>query len=142
VTIPAIAFVRTALNALDGMVATDTGVARSWGEVLNEFSDRLADVFLFAGLALSGLVSAPLAWVATIAVVLSEDIGVLSKAAGGARQYGGIMGKADRMVVMSLAALLAYITGANWPLIMMLAVVAIGCVATTIQRGRQTYESL
>src|SRR5689334_10215068 len=51
--IPPIAICRTALNALDGLVARDTGLARPWGEVLNEFSDRLSDVALMTGLALA-----------------------------------------------------------------------------------------
>src|SRR4051794_1404096 len=49
---PPLALARTALNALDGMVARRGGWARPWGEVLNESSDRLADVALFAGVAL------------------------------------------------------------------------------------------
>ena len=47
---PAAALGRTALNALDGLVAKAPGKARPWGEVLNEFSDRLADVALLGGL--------------------------------------------------------------------------------------------
>ncbi|MBZ4166385.1 hypothetical protein JYG49_24430, partial [Escherichia fergusonii] len=45
---PITAIGRLMLNALDGMVAKDTGVARPWGEVLNEFCDRLADLTIFA----------------------------------------------------------------------------------------------
>ncbi len=44
--VPIVAVVRTALNALDGMVARDTGLARPWGEVFNELCDRFADVSL------------------------------------------------------------------------------------------------
>src|SRR5205823_12277050 len=47
--VPIVAVVRTALNALDGMVARDTGLARPWGEVFNELCDRFADVSLLAG---------------------------------------------------------------------------------------------
>src|SRR5262245_19217531 len=49
--VPVVAISRTALNALDGMVAKSTGLARPWGVVLNETCDRLADVALFTGLA-------------------------------------------------------------------------------------------
>ena len=33
-----------AAHALDGLVARTLGLARPWGEVLNELSDRVADV--------------------------------------------------------------------------------------------------
>lgn len=49
-----VSFLRLALNALDGLVARDLGPARPWGEVLNEVSDRLADLALFVGAALDG----------------------------------------------------------------------------------------
>src|SRR5215208_4784411 len=51
--VPVVAIARTALNALDGLVAQRTGLARPWGEVLNEFCDRLADLALLSGLALA-----------------------------------------------------------------------------------------
>src|SRR4051812_50059257 len=38
--VPIVALVRTALNALDGLVARETGLARAWGGGLDEPSDR------------------------------------------------------------------------------------------------------
>ncbi|MBI4310205.1 MAG: CDP-alcohol phosphatidyltransferase family protein [Chloroflexi bacterium] len=87
--VPAIVFLRLALNALDGMVAKDLGVARPWGEVLNELSDRLSDLALFGGLATMPGVELPLAAVAVALMLLVSYAGILSKAAGGFRQYGG-----------------------------------------------------
>ena len=58
-----VAIGRTALNALDGLVARDTGLARPWGEVLNEFCDRLADVALLTGVCFrAGLQIASAPW--------------------------------------------------------------------------------
>src|SRR5207248_2506369 len=91
---------RTALNALDGLVARGTGLARPWGEVLNELCDRLSDVTLFAGASLAAGSNALLGACAIVAMLLSSYVGVLSKAAGGKRQYAGIMGKADRMIYL------------------------------------------
>src|SRR5205823_6487632 len=42
--VPLLALARLTFNALDGMVAVRSGLARPWGKVLNEFCDRLADV--------------------------------------------------------------------------------------------------
>src|SRR5262245_54222978 len=48
--VPALATARLTFNALDGMVAVRSGLARPWGKVLNEFCDRLADLAFFAPL--------------------------------------------------------------------------------------------
>ena len=137
-TIPLVTMGRTVLNALDGMVATRTGVARPWGEVLNEFSDRLSDVVIFGGLALNPQVNFQLGILAVVTILLSSYLGTLSKAIGGTRQYGGIMAKADRMVFMAAASVLAIFVGI-WVLDYVLAAIAAGAIVTVIQRGRRIY---
>ena len=112
ILIPIIAFVRTALNALDGLVARKLKVKnQKFGEVLNEFIDRLSDVAIFIGLALTSYANFYLGSFAIIVILLNSYLSILSKAAGGARQYGGIMGKADRMFWLSVASILVLITG-------------------------------
>src|SRR5262249_14487971 len=106
--VPPIVLARTALNALDGLVARGTGLARPWGEVLNEVGDRLADIALFGGVALAPGSDLGLGAVALVAMLLSSYIGTVAKAAGGHRQYGGVMGKADRMIALGVAATLAF----------------------------------
>jgi phosphatidylglycerophosphate synthase len=140
--VPGIALGRTALNALDGLVARRTGLARPWGEVLNEGADRLADVALLGGLALAPTSDGRLGAAALVAVLLSSYLGVLSKAVGGPRQYGGVMGKADRMLYLALAALVAGLAGRPEWLNVYLAVVLGGALVTIAQRERQTYVAL
>ena len=100
--------VRIACNALDGLVAQRTGKARAFGEVLNEGTDRLADVILLLGLGITPWASFPLAALATVAVLLSSYAGILGKAVGVDREYGGVLGKADRMLWMGLTALIVW----------------------------------
>ncbi|HEY2924870.1 MAG TPA: CDP-alcohol phosphatidyltransferase family protein [Candidatus Eisenbacteria bacterium] len=109
--IPLLLLVRITLNALDGMVAQATGKARAFGEVLNEGTDRLSDVAILLGIAVSPLSS--LAWgtAATVAVLLSSYVGILGKAVGAGRQYGGVLGKADRMLYLGLACEAAFFVG-------------------------------
>jgi CDP-diacylglycerol---glycerol-3-phosphate 3-phosphatidyltransferase len=140
--VPLLALGRTALNALDGLVARRTGLARPWGEVLNEAGDRLADVALLGGLALAPTIDGRLGAAALVAVLLASYLGVLSKAAGGPRQYGGVMGKADRMLYLALAALAAGLAGRPEWLNAYLVVVLAGALVTCAQRGRATYVAL
>jgi len=109
--IPLLLFVRIALNALDGMVAQATGKARPFGEVLNEATDRLSDTTILLGIAVSPLSS--LAWgtAAIVAVLFSSYLGILGKAVGAGRQYGGVLGKADRMLYLGLTCVAAFFLG-------------------------------
>jgi CDP-diacylglycerol--glycerol-3-phosphate 3-phosphatidyltransferase len=140
--LPLVTIGRTALNALDGLVAKRTGLARPWGEVLNEFCDRLADVALLGGLALAPTTNGLLGAATLVVVLLGSYLGILSKAAGGPRQYGGIMGKADRMIYLAVAAPVAGLAGQpawlNWYLVAVL----LGAVATIVERWRRTRADL
>ena len=140
--IPLVAIGRTALNALDGLVATRTGVARPWGEVLNEFSDRLADVALFAGLSLAPGVSFPLGMATTMLVLLTSYLGTVARAAGGRRQYCGVMGKADRMVLMAPFAVAAALLPTVQVLNVYLWIVLGGLIITILQRGIKAHADL
>lgn len=137
--VPLLAMGRITLNALDGMVATTTGTARPFGEVLNESADRLSDAAWFAGLA---TVADPRLALGTLAAVLvSSYVGTVSKAAGGPRIYSGVMGKADRMIVVSIGAIIVWFTGPwlwNW----MLLVVGAGSLVTVVQRVLVARRSL
>lgn len=109
--IPVLLFVRTALNALDGMLAEVTGKARVSGEVLNEATDRAADIAILLGLSYSPLASLRWGAPAIVAVLFSSYVGILGKAVGVGRQYGGVLGKADRMLWLGIACVLASFTG-------------------------------
>lgn len=140
--VPVIAIGRTALNALDGLVARRLGLARPWGEVLNELADRAADGALFTGVALAPGSDARLGAVALVAMLLGSHLGNAAKAAGGRRQYGGVMAKADRMVLLAVAAPVAYVAPGLPILTWFLALVLVGLVITFLQRLRATYRDL
>ncbi len=110
VYIPFMAFFRTALNALDGMVARALKVKnQGYGEVLNEFLDRVSDASIFFGFALAPYTNIILGSAATIIILLNSYLSIVSKAGGGKRQYGGIMGKADRMIYIGAVSLIIFI---------------------------------
>jgi CDP-diacylglycerol---glycerol-3-phosphate 3-phosphatidyltransferase len=140
--VPPIVLARTALNALDGLVARGTGLARPWGELLNEVGDRLADLALFGGVALAP--GGDSAWGAAVlvAMLVSSYVGTAAKAAGGRRQYGGIMGKADRMLALGAAALLAFVFPGLPVFRGLLIIMLAGLLITIAQRLRASYADL
>lgn len=112
--IPALLFLRLLLNVFDGVVAQEAGLASARGEAISEFADRLSDAVILSGFAASGLGRARWAVAAIIVVLLVSYVGILGKAVGAGRQYGGLMGKPDRMVVLIVACLAQYAVSRGW----------------------------
>ncbi len=98
-------FLRLALNALDGLLAQQTGKARVAGEVLNEMTDRVADVAIFLGLTMCPLTDKFIGFVSIICIVMVSYTGILGKAVGAERVYSGVLGKADRMIYLMVVCL-------------------------------------
>lgn len=140
--VPPLVLVRIALNALDGLVSRKLGLASRFGEVLNEFFDRLSDVFVFLGLALNPASNIYFGTIVTIAILLSSYLGTVSKAAGGSRQYGGFMGKADRMIYLGLMSLFVLISSNQYSWNYFLVFVLAGTFLTIFQRFARIKEEL
>jgi phosphatidylglycerophosphate synthase len=133
--IPFMAYLRTALNALDGMVARKLKIKnQSFGEVLNEFFDRISDAVIFFGLALTSYTNFILGSIVTLIILLNSYLSIVSKSAGGTRQYGGFMGKADRMIYLGIMAIIILIWGKYSFGNYLLWFVGIGTLITMIQR--------
>src|SRR3972149_204631 len=133
--IPFMAFIRTAFNALDGLIARELKVKnQQFGEVLNEFIDRLSDVAIFLGLAFAPYINLQLASAAIVLILLNSYLGIAGKAAGGKRQYAGIMGKADRMFYLSVAAIAVLITNNLNIMNYLLGFIAITTIISLFQR--------
>jgi phosphatidylglycerophosphate synthase len=133
--VPPLAGLRLTLNALDGMIATRRGLARPWGKVLNEFTDRVADLAFLGPLLLVPGANTVLVTAALCLTLLVSFLGVLAEAAGAGRQYGGLMGKADRMLWLSLACAASAATGSLLPLRALPLVLIGGGLVTLVQRG-------
>lgn len=136
-----LSLVRMTLNVLDGAVARRTGTSTTTGAVLNELGDRVADV---ATLTACVVVATPvLALVAALAAVLTSFVAVTAQAVIGERSTAGPMGKADRVLVLSLAGLLAAWSPAHldevwagWMWDGALAIVVAGAAASIVIRAR------
>jgi CDP-diacylglycerol--glycerol-3-phosphate 3-phosphatidyltransferase len=106
--IPPVLLVRMALNALDGMLARESGQSSLTGEILNEAGDVVSDICLYLPLAV--IFPEHVLGVALFVTlgVFSEFCGVLAKALMNVRRYDGPMGKSDRALVVSLLCLTTF----------------------------------
>jgi CDP-diacylglycerol--glycerol-3-phosphate 3-phosphatidyltransferase len=75
---PPAVLLRLLLNLMDGQVARALGLASAWGEVKNEFGDRLADMAVFLGLALGGYADARLGAGVLGLVLCASYLGILA----------------------------------------------------------------
>lgn len=149
---PALCYVRLWLNMLDGMVALAGGTASARGEILNDLPDRVSDILIFVGVAHSGLCHPLSGYWAAIFALLTAYVGLFGQAVGTERQFGGLMSKPWRMVVVHAGAwvtlALIFTQGANVPLGSLTALdwanilVIVGCVQTIAVRLRRIMTAL
>lgn len=98
----ALCYLRLWFNMLDGMVALASNKASRLGEVFNEMPDRASDVIILAGVAHSGLCNPIIAYWAIIMALAVAYVGTFGQAVGVGRQFGGLMSKPWRMVLLHI----------------------------------------
>lgn len=97
------------LDALDGKVARLTGKASKRGDLLDHILDRYSDVVMIGAVAVSAWCNPYIGIVAIIGVLLTSYMGTQSQAVGAGRLYSGLLGRADRVVLLTAAALLQFL---------------------------------
>ncbi len=139
--VPPCVLIRLLLNLMDGQVARALNLADDWGEVKNEFGDRIADAMIFVAMGLSGYTKTSFALSALTLILLVSYLGILGKALGGARVYGGIFGKGDRMISLAIFTLYpawsSHLASYNYYLIF----ASIAAAITILQRLRIIYAN-
>ncbi|MFB6130799.1 MAG: CDP-alcohol phosphatidyltransferase family protein [Salinigranum sp.] len=99
-------FVNGWLDLLDGALAREQGADSPAGDLLDHVLDRYADVVVIAGLA-AGVGRYALGFFAVTGVLLTSYMGTQIQAVGLGREYGGLVGRADRLALIGLAGVLA-----------------------------------
>jgi archaetidylinositol phosphate synthase len=103
-------FLNGLFDAVDGKVAKLTNKASKKGDFLDHALDRYADVIIVGGLALSPWCRYPsIGLLAIVGVLLTSYMGTQAQAVGYKREYSGLLGRADRLVLLMIAPILQHI---------------------------------
>lgn len=139
----------TLLDLVDGAVARAGDGGSPYGALVDAVSDRVADGVILGALVWWVVDTEPtnrFALIMLLACMVLSQVVSYSKAradAGGLRTPGGLMERADRLVIVLVGAGLEGL-GVPWALEAAVTVVAVGSLITVIQRvlgGRSDYLS-
>lgn len=143
-------------DALDGRVAKLSGRETPRGDLVDHVIDRLADFFVLAGISLSGLADVRIGLLALGSVLIASYMGTQSQALGLKRDYGGILGRAERILLTIAFLLVAYamlsLSPANYALVvgdlslsildLMLLIFLVLAIVTILQRFVRIWRAL
>ena len=102
-------FLNGFFDAIDGKVAKLTNKTSLRGDFLDHALDRYADVFMVGGLALSAWCRYPsIGLLAIVGMLLTSYMGTQAQAIGYKRNYSGLLGRADRLVLLMIAPLVQH----------------------------------
>ncbi len=94
------------LDGLDGALARAENIQSIKGDLLDHVVDRYADIFIITGIFAGGFARWPVGVLALTGVLMSSYLGTQAQAVGVGRYYGGVLGRADRLVLILCAGLL------------------------------------
>ena len=87
-------------DALDGRVARLRKMASKRGDFLDHVLDRYADMFIIGGIMLSPYCDPRIGFFALLGVIFTSYMGTQAQALGLKRDYSGLLGRADRLVLL------------------------------------------
>lgn len=98
------AIIAVALNAfcdaMDGAIARELKIQSMRGDFLDHAVDRYADIFIITGIFAGGIVPWQIGVFALTGVLMASYLGTQAQAVGVGRYYGGVLGRADRLVLI------------------------------------------
>lgn len=90
-------------DLLDGALARELETQSEAGDLLDHVLDRYADILIITGLA-AGVGQYALGLAAVTGVLMTSYLGTQAQAVGLDRVYGGLLGRADRLVLVGVVA--------------------------------------
>ncbi|MFP4591119.1 MAG: CDP-alcohol phosphatidyltransferase family protein [Halobacteriales archaeon] len=133
------------LDLVDGSLARELEVASPTGDVLDHTLDRYADIALVGGLAL-GVDRALIGFLAVTGVLMTSYLGTQAQAVEAGRLYAGVVGRADRIALIVLGAVVMAVApaavGGLSPVGWLLVLLAVVGHLTAVQRFVALWRSL
>ena len=138
-------FLTAVFDALDGIVARERNLSSKRGDLVDHTLDRVADIIIVGGIALGPLVDITVGFSSIIGILMLSYMGTQAQAVGAGRDYAGLLGRADRLVVMAMIPVIQYfideIMGINW-MTLMCYVFAIVCTLSASYRFSRIWAEL
>jgi len=142
----ALVFANGWLDLVDGALARAQGTDSSGGDLLDHVLDRYADIAVLVGLA-AGIGRYGLGLAAVTGVLMTSYLGTQIQAVGIGREYGGLLGRADRLALVGIVGVVA--AAVPGPLVgglgvvgLLLVVFAIVGHLTALQRFRGAWADI
>jgi archaetidylinositol phosphate synthase len=101
-------------DAMDGAVAREMNAQSKRGDFLDHAVDRYADIFIITGIFAGGMVPWQIGVFALTGVLMSSYLGTQAQAVGVGRYYGGILGRADRLVLIMIVGVVDLLFPMSW----------------------------
>jgi len=96
----ALIFLNAGFDALDGKVARLAKRESKRGDFLDHVLDRYADFFIIGGMTISPFCDPWIGVLAILGVIFASYMGTQAQAVGIKRDYGGLLGRSDRLVLL------------------------------------------
>ena len=138
-------FLTAVLDALDGMVARFRKISSRRGDLIDHTLDRVADIIIVGGIALGPLVDITVGFAAIIGILMLSYMGAQAQAVGAGREYAGLLGRADRLVILVMVPIIQYFSEGyqDWNyMTLMCYVFAIVCTLSAFYRFNKIWTEL
>ena len=138
-------FLTAVFDALDGIVARMRDLSSKRGDLVDHTLDRVADIIIVGGIAIGNLVDITIGFSAIIGILMLSYMGTQAQAVGAGREYAGLLGRADRLVVLSIVPIIQYFDDGYGDLnymTLMCYTFAIICTMSAIYRFQRIWKEL
>ena len=138
-------FLTAVFDALDGIVARERNLSSKRGDLVDHTLDRVADIIIVGGIALGPLVDITVGFSSIIGILMLSYMGTQAQAVGAGREYAGLLGRADRLVVLAIVPVIQYFDESYGNLnymTLMCYVFAIVCILSAIYRFQRIWKEL
>ena len=135
-------FLTAVLDALDGIVARKRDLSSKRGDLVDHTLDRVADILIIGGIAFGKVVNIEIGFAAIIGVLMLSYMGTQAQAVGAGREYAGLLGRADRLIVLMLVPIINYFNQEYNYMELMCYTFAVICTLSAIYRFQRIWNEL